>query len=105
MPTEANAKRDRLTKAAQAVGHWEHPVNDTVSDSDAVQVMTARAEAEAELAAASSSFDEWAAEQRELLTEYGRHMAGCNYPYGKEYGCKCGFLAIVKREAHGEKTE
>lgn len=31
---------------------------------------------------------------QEDLLEYGQHLAGCNYPHGAEYGCKCGWLKI-----------
>lgn len=90
MPSELDAIRDRLTKAAQSVGY--------IGAIRPVLLSNLKA-AEAELAAASTAFDEWVQEQRELLTEYGRHMEGCNYPHGGEYGCKCGFLAILEREA------
>ena len=39
-------------------------------------------------------------QQQELLTEYGRHSEGCNYPHGKEYGCKCGFLNVLKEHGY-----
>ena len=39
---------------------------------------------------------------QETLIEFGGHQPGCLYPYGIEYGCKCGWLAI---EATLKSTE
>jgi len=41
-------------------------------------------------------------EAKQDLLEFGRHSEGCNYPYGKEYGCKCGWLQVEQALKGGE---
>ena len=41
-------------------------------------------------------------EMAEFLLD-AQHDAGCNYPYNKKYGCKCGLLDLQQRILRTEK--
>lgn len=71
------------------------------NDKERARAMLARFRSKAHLGDHILLSDEIAAElakQREyfegVLRDYGNHLPACNYPYGKEYGCKCGWLGV-----------
>jgi len=93
------AERDRLLKRVKqleaAILEWRD-ANDALNTTAIQQEVRAE---KAEAIATKMSGEMLAVSiERDRLWEYVRHSEGCNYPHGKEYGCKCGLLALDEQE-------